>query len=210
MINRWFGQMRLQTSFSWAALLILLMFDFNSAAVHGQQPAQSESTPASEKPSGQEFALRGQRAAREIKYTDWRKVCFKTPGTSMVCRTTMVGTWETGQSAVRVDLIEKQGEPAARVQLFLPVGLFLQAGAKLTVDQGTAYRLPYVWCLTNTCIAADLADPRLIKEMETGQKLLLEVVDSSVLSVSTSLSLDRFAGVRQGPAAQIYEQAIDE
>ena len=154
--------------------------------------------------------MRGQRAARQIEYTDWRKVCFKTPGTSMVCRTTIVGTWETGQSAVRVDLIEKQGEPAARVQLFLPVGLFLQAGAKLTVDQGMAYRLPYVWCLTNTCIAADLADPRLIKEMETGQKLLLEVVDSSVLSVSTSLSLDRFAGVRQGPAAQIYEQAIDE
>jgi invasion protein IalB len=210
MINRSFGQPRLQTSFAWAALLILLMFDLSSTAAHGQQPAQSKSTPPNEKPAGQEFALRGQRAAREIKYTDWRKVCFKTPGTNMVCRTTISGTWETGQSAVRIDLIEKQGEPAARMQLFLPVGLFLQAGAKLTVDQGTAYRIPYVWCLTNTCIAADLADPRLIKEMEAGQKLLLEVVDSSVLAVSTSLSLDRFAAVRQGPAAQTYEQTIDE
>src|SRR3954463_14208182 len=210
MINRPFGQRRLQTSFARAALLVLLTFDFNSTAAQGQQIAQSKNTPPNEKPAGQEFGLRGQRAAREIRYTGWRKVCFGTPGANTVCRTTIVGTWETGQSAVRVDLIEKQGEPAARVQLFLPVGLFLQAGAKLTVDQGTAYRLPYVWCLTNTCIAADLADPRLIKEMETGQKLLLEVVDSSVLSVSTSLSLDRFAGVRQGPAAQIYEQAIDE
>src|SRR3954471_1595931 len=143
MINRSFGQLRLQSSFSWAALLVLLMFDFNSSAAQDQQPAQSKSTPPNEKPAGQEFALRGQRAAREIKYADWRKICFKTPGTTMVCRTTISGTWETGQSAVRVDLIEKQGEPAARVQLFLPVGLFLQAGAKLTVDQGTAYRLPY-------------------------------------------------------------------
>ena len=169
MINRSFGQLRLQTSsFLWAALLILLMFDFNSTAVHGQ-PAQSGNAPPNEKPAGQEFALRGQRAAREIKYTEWRKVCFKTPGTNTVCRTTISGTWETGQSAVRVDLIEKEGEPAARLQLFLPVGLFLQAGTKLTVDQGTAYRIPYVWCLTNTCIAADLADPRLIKEMEAGQ-----------------------------------------
>jgi invasion protein IalB len=209
MINRSFGQLRLQTSFAWAALVVLLMFDLSSTA-HSQQPAQSKSTPPNEKPAGQEFALRGQRAAREIKYTDWRKACFKTPGTNMVCRTTISGTWETGQSAVRIDLIEKEGEPAARLQLFLPVGLFLQAGARLTVDQGTAYRIPYVWCLTNTCIAADLADPRLIKEMEAGQKLLLEVVDSSVLTVSTSLSLDRFAVVRQGPAAQTYEQTIDE
>jgi hypothetical protein len=39
----------------------------------------------------------------------------------------------------------------------------------MTIDQGAAYRIPYVWCLTNTCIAADLADPRLLKEMETGK-----------------------------------------
>ena len=120
------------------------------------------------------------------------------------------GTFETGQSAVRIDLIEREGDKAARLQLFLPVGLYLQAGVKLTVDQGAAYRIPYVWCLTNTCIAADLADPKLLKEMETGQKLLLEVVDSSVLTVSTSLPLDQFAMVRRGAPAQTFEQAIDE
>jgi invasion protein IalB len=210
MINPPFGPLRLQISFAAAALLIPLMLHFNCPAAHAQQPGQSNSTPSNEKPAGQEFALRGQRTARDIKYTDWRKVCFKTPGTPMVCRTTISGTWETGQSAVRIDLIEKEGEPAARLQLFLPVGLYLQAGVKLTVNQGTAYRIPYVWCLTNTCIAADLADPALIKEMEAGQALLLEVVDSSVLTVSTSLPLDRFAAVRQGPAARIYEQTIDE
>ena len=73
-----------------------------------------------------EFTPRGQRIARDIKYGDWRKVCFQTPGTKMVCRTTISGIWETGQSAVRVDLIERQGEGAARLQLFLPVGLYLQ------------------------------------------------------------------------------------
>jgi hypothetical protein len=52
-------------------------------------------------------ALRGQRMAREIKYSDWSKVCFKTPGTSMVYRTSITGTFETGQSAVGIDLIEK-------------------------------------------------------------------------------------------------------
>jgi invasion protein IalB len=175
----------------------------------GQQLVQAAGAAATEKPSG-EFALRGQRAAREIKYGDWQKVCFKVPGTKTVCRTTISGAFETGQTAVRVDLIEKEGEAAVRLQMFLPVGLYLQSGVKLTVDQGAAYRVPYMWCLTNTCIAADLADPKLVKEMETGQKLSLEVVDSSVLAVSTSLPLNQFRTVHQGIPAQTFEQAIDE
>jgi invasion protein IalB len=160
--------------------------------------------------SPQEFTTRGQRAARDIKYGDWRKVCFKTPGTNMVCRTSISGVFETGQSAVRADLIEKQGEGAARLQLFLPVGMYLQAGVKLTVDQGAQHRIPYVWCLTNACIAADAANPDLIREMDAGRKLLLEMVDSNLLTVSTTLPLEQFAAVRRGDPAQIFQQDIDE
>jgi invasion protein IalB len=193
-----------------AAMPILLLLVLCMAAAYAQQPAKPEGSPPDEKSAGQEFAPRGQRTAREIKYSDWRKTCFKTPGTNMVCRTSIAGTFETGQSAVRVDLIEREGDKAARLQLFLPVGLYLQAGVKLTIDQGTAYRIPYMWCLTNTCIAADVADPRLLKEMETGHKLLLEVVDSSVLTVATTLRIDRFAAIREGTPAQMFEQDIDE
>ena len=193
-----------------AALPILLLLDFGTGAAYGQQTAKPEGPSPNERPPGQEFALRGQRAAREIRYSDWRKFCFKVPGTNMVCRTTITGTFETGQSAVRIDLIERESDNSARLQLFLPVGLYLQAGVKITIDQGASYRIPYVWCLTNTCIAADLADPALLKEMETGQKLLLEVVDSSVQSVSTSLPINQFATVRQGPPTQTFEQAVDE
>jgi invasion protein IalB len=192
------------------ALPILLLLDFGIGAACGQQAAKPDGSAPNENSPGQEFALRGQRAAREIKYSDWRKFCFKVPGTNMVCRTTISGTFETGQSAVRMDLIEREGDRAARLQLFLPVGLYLQAGVKITIDQGKAYRIPYVWCLTNACIAADLAEPGLISEMEAGQKLLLEVVDSSVLTVSTSLPLNQFATVRQGIPARTFEQAIDE
>src|SRR5262249_36636761 len=50
-----------------------------------------------------EMTPRGERKAREIKYGDWQKVCFKTPGSNMVCRTNVNGVWsDTGQSAVRV------------------------------------------------------------------------------------------------------------
>ena len=135
---------------------------------------------------------------------------FQTPGTNLVCRTSIAGTFETGQSAVRIDLIEREGDKAARLRLSLPVGLYLQAGAKITIDGGTASRIPYVWCLTNTCVAADLADPGLLKEMESGKILALEVVDSSLLTVSTSVPLNQFATVRQGSPSQTFERAIDE
>src|SRR3954453_15866501 len=93
------------------ALVMLPLLCLDPAC--GQQTAQAGGAALNDKPSG-EFALRGKRDAREIKYGDWQKFCFKTPGTSTVCRTSISGTFETGQTAVRIDLIEKQGEAAAR------------------------------------------------------------------------------------------------
>src|SRR5216683_2887567 len=155
----------------WSLSLLGLTLAFAALSLTGvvdqataQQAPQTSDKPSVANSAAAEVEQRGQRKTREIKYGDWRKLCFKTAGTSMVCRTTISGTWETGQTAVRVDLIEREGDGTARLQIFLPVGLYLQAGVKLTIDQGNPYRIPYVWCLTNTCIAADLADPKAIRE----------------------------------------------
>jgi len=187
-----------------ATLSILLL----PGLVSGQQ-----ATPPTGDKSQGEVAPQGQRATiRQIKYGDWQKFCFKTPGSNQVCRTTISGNFDTGQSAVRADLIEREGEGEgkARLQLFLPVGMYLQAGVKLTVDQGKPHQIPYVWCLTNACIAANVGDAALIREMEKGQKLQLDVVDSSMQSVTTTLPLNQFASVRQGAPVRSFEQDIDE
>jgi len=166
--------------------------------------------PAAPKAAADEFAARGQREARSIKYDDWQKFCFKPGGAKMVCRTSISGTFETGQIAVRVYVTERESDSAARLQLFLPVGLYMKPGTKLTVDKGTAHKIPFTWCLTNTCIAADLAGPALLREMENGKNLAVEVVDTNLLAVTTSLPLNRFAAVRKGAPAQVFEQKIDE
>ena len=187
-------------SFLASALAALFMLVLSGLAT-AQQPA----------PGGPEMASRGQRMlAREIKYGDWQKVCFKIPGTTAVCRTSIAGTFDTVQSALRADLIEREGEGKARLQLFLPVGLYLQAGVKLSVDQGKTYQVPYIWCMTNTCIAGNPADPQLVRDMEKGQKLSLEVVDSSVQSIKTEIPLSQFAAARKGAPAQIFQQNVDE
>ena len=151
--TRWRRKMAKQRSLGESnlltAMLILLLLDLGMAAASAQ-PAKPDGGPpneksaneksANEKSARQEFAPRGQRPAREIKYSDWRKTCFKAHETKMVCRTSITGTFETGQSAVRINLIEREGEKASRLQLFLPVGLYLQAGVKITIDQGSSYQ----------------------------------------------------------------------
>jgi len=157
-----------------------------------------------------EVATRGQREAKDITYADWQKLCFKAGGAPKLCRTSITGKFPTGQTAVRVDLIEREGDRTARLQLFVPIGMYLQHAAKLTIDQGSPYRIPYNWCLTNICIAADVAHPRIIKELESGKTLTLEVVDSNLLSLTTSLPLGQFASVHKSVPAQTLDQDIDE
>lgn len=177
----------------------------------GISAAHSQQTPAPPPAvkDGGEVASRGSRVARDVKFGDWRKLCFNAAGTKTLCRTTITGTFGTGQAAVRIDLVERE-DGSARLQLFLPVGMYLQAGVKLSVDQQQVHRLPYTWCVSNMCIAADVADPKLVEEMDDGKALSVEVVDTSILTVTTSVPLDRFATVRKGAPALTLDQAIDE
>jgi invasion protein IalB len=157
-----------------------------------------------------EVATRGQREAKDVTFGDWQKLCFKAGGAATLCRTSITGKFPTGQMAVRVDLIEREDAPTARLQLFVPVGMYLQQPAKLTVDQGSPVRIPYNWCLTNACIAADVAAPRIIKEMESGKTLALEVVDSNLLALTTLVPLAQFAAAHKSTPAKTLEQYVDE
>ena len=188
---------------------ILLLAAIASVASNQRAASQQKPTVAP-KPAGTEVAPRGQREAKDIAYGDWRKLCFKPGGAKMLCRTSMTGTFATGQMAVRLDLIDREGDGVARLQLFAPVGMYLPAGVKLTVDQGAPYQVPYNWCLTNACIAGNVADPEMVQEMDSGQALRLEFVDSNLLSLTTSLPLAQFAPVHNGAPTQTFEQGIDE
>jgi invasion protein IalB len=191
------------------AFAAILLAAAASVASNQRAASQQNSTVAS-KPAGTEVAPRGQREVKDVTYGDWRKLCFKPGGARMLCRTSITGTFATGQTAVRLDIIEREGDGATRLQVFSPVGMYLQNPVKLAVDQGKPYRVPYTWCLTNACIAGAVADPKLVKEMDTGRTLRLEFVDSNLLSLTTSLPLGQFAAVHKGAPAQTFEQDIDE
>src|SRR5437762_3249226 len=66
-----------------------------------------------------EVTPRGQREAKDITFGSWSKLCFKAGGAPTLCRTSITGTFPTGQMAVRLDLIERDGDHNARLQVFV-------------------------------------------------------------------------------------------
>jgi invasion protein IalB len=185
----------------------LLLTAVGSAAF--SQSTMSQQNPAAA-PAATEIAPRGQREVKDLTYGDWKKLCFKPGGAKMICRTSIAGKFPTGQMAIRVDIVEREGDATARLQVFCPVGMYLPKPATLAIDQGKPYSVPYTWCLTNACIAGAAVEPKMVQEMSSGQMLRLEFVDSSLLSLTTSLPLGQFASVHKGAPAQTFEQDIDE
>src|SRR5215471_8007329 len=92
-----------------AAGLIALWALSGTSSANGEQATPFGDVPASPDFSEAEIAARGQQSARNLAYSDWTKLCFRGvqgAETKTVCRTTIDGKWDTGQIALKVDLIE--------------------------------------------------------------------------------------------------------
>ena len=203
---------RAATTRTRATAFIALGISMAATIAHSQEIIPFGDVPATADFSEAQIAARGQQKLPDLTYSTWKKLCFRGAqgaDIKMVCRTTINGKWDTGQTAIRVDLIEREGDPVARLQIFVAPGSFLQPGVKLTVDRGSPMQIPYVICLTNGCVAGSVANAGLIHDLESGQMLALETVNSNVVGVTNSLPLKEFAEVHQGAPAQIFEQRLE-
>ena len=195
-----------------AAAFIALGISMAATVASSQQVVPFGDVPATADFSEAEIAARGQQKLPNLTYSTWKKLCFRGvqgADTKMVCRTSIEGTSDLGQTILKVDLIEREDTPAARLQIFVPAGNFLQPGIRLNVDNTTSILVPYTICFANGCVAATVPEPKFLRELEMGRMLSLEVVNSDVVTVIASLSLDNFANARQGVAAQIFEQKLE-
>ena len=155
------------------------------------------------------MAPRGRHAPRDITYSQWQKLCFKVPGKDVLCRTSTTGTWDTGQMAVRIDVIERQGN--ARLQILLPVGLYLQSGVKLKVDTSARQVvIPFNWCFSNLCVAGAPASREMVQALQKSKTLSLEVEDTNLVTLTAAIPVGGFAAAYKGAPARTIEQVVDE
>src|SRR5215813_15156367 len=118
---------------SLATAFIALSISVAATDAGSQQVIPFGDVPATDF-SENEIAARGQQKLPDLTYSTWKKLCFRGAqgaDVKMVCRTTVEGKSDLGQVILRIDLIEREGAPAARLQIFVPVGNFLQPGINL-------------------------------------------------------------------------------
>jgi len=190
-----------------AALMVLLLCSPLRAASEQKAPLTPprEDAPLSEP----EVAPRGRHAPRDITYSQWQKLCFKVPGKDVLCRTSTTGTWDTGQMAIRMDVIERQGN--ARLQILLPVGLYLQSGVKLKVDTSARQVvIPFNWCFSNICVAGAPASREMVQALQKSKTLSLEVEDTNFVTLTAAIPVGGFAAAYKGAPARTIEQVVDE
>src|SRR6188508_669151 len=188
----------MQVGQSWKMLVVA---GIAGAAISTETCAQDQVTIQSV------LVPRGARPINEISFSPWRKTCFQVPDGGSICRTSSVGTMSTGQQVIRADLIVSGDKGAARLQLILPPVFFVPAGVKVRFGDDST-DIPYLWCVSNACIAAGRLEARLIERMTALEQLIIECIDTSLLGISAAIPLASFREAHRGVPARSYNEAL--
>ena len=112
-------------------------------------PAEAPGAPA--QPGAQ--APAGEQP--QLIFSPWTKFCLKgqEANAKQVCFTGKDGRVESGMPVVAAVLIEPDNEPKKVLRVTLPLGMSIQPGTRVIVDQGQPMTGPYVICFNKGCMA---------------------------------------------------------
>jgi invasion protein IalB len=170
------------------------------------QPKPAE-TPAPQA-QGQPAAPAGEQP--QLIFSPWTKFCLKgqEANAKQVCFTGKDGRVESGMPVVAAVLIEPDGEPKKVLRVTLPLGMSIQPGTRVIVDNGQPMTGPYVICFANGCMADYEASGELIGKLKKGQGLVIQGINGSNQPISLVVPLSDFAKAYDGPPTdpKVFEE----
>ncbi len=176
------------------------------AAPAPKAKAQPKAAPA---PAPAPAEQQQQAAEPQLIFSPWTKFCLKgqEANAKQVCFTGKDGRVESGMPVVAAVLIEPDGEPKKILRVTLPLGMSIQPGTRVIVDQGQPMTGPYVICFQNGCMADYEASGELIGKLKKGQGLVVQGINGSGQPISLVLPLGDFAKAYDGPPTdpQVFE-----
>jgi invasion protein IalB len=174
------------------------------------KPAQAQPQPAQPAPQGQ--PQQGQAAAQaqpQLMYSPWMKVCGKgqDTGGKQVCVLTKDGRLENGMPVAVVQLFEPEGQPKM-MRVTVPLGMQIQHGTRLIIDQSPPANEPYKICFPIGCVSDYPVTDDMIKQMKKGTTLTLQAINMQGTPISLPLPLADFAKAYDGPATdpKVFEE----
>ena len=164
-------------------------------------PAKKKEVPPATKKKDEPKQPAAAPEAPQLIYSPWTKFCLKgqEANAKQVCFTGKDGRVESGQPVVAAVLIEPDGEPRKILRVTLPLGMSLQPGTRVIIDQGQPMQGPYVICFNNGCMADYEASGELISNMKKGQGLVVQGINGAGQAISLVLPLTDFAKAYDGP-----------
>jgi invasion protein IalB len=176
-------------------------------------PAKKSTAQKPGAPQAQQPAPPPQQQAAEqqpqLMYSPWLKVCGKGPDTNnrQVCVITKDGRLENGMPVAIVQLFEPEGEPKV-MRITVPLGMQLQHGTRMIIDQGQPAQSPYKICFPVGCMSDYPVTDDMIAKMKKGQTITLQAVNMQGTPISLPLPLNDFAKAYDGPPtdAKVVEE----
>ena len=171
-----------------------------AAAEAGQTGGAKTAAPSRLRPRRQHRAPQAAAAPPQLMYSPWMKVCGKGPETNnkQVCVLTKDGRLENGMPVAVVQLFEPEGEPKV-LRVTVPLGMQLQHGTRMIIDQGQPAQEPYKICFPVGCMSDYPVTDDMIAKMKKGQQIMLQAINMQGTPISLPLPLNDFAKAYDGP-----------
>jgi invasion protein IalB len=183
-----------------AAMAAVIVGTSHSVAQQGAPKAQPKAKPkAAPAPTPTPQAQQGGQP--DLTYSFWTKICQKGPeaNAKQVCFLARDAHLESGMPVAMVVLVEPEGEAKKLLRVTLPLGVSLQAGTRVIIDNGQPLTGPYLICLSNGCMAEYEASNELITKMKSGQTLHVQGINGSGQPINIPMPLADFAKAYDGP-----------
>jgi invasion protein IalB len=173
-----------------------------------QKPAETPAPQAQQQPQQQAQPQTGEQP--QLIFSPWTKFCLKgqEANAKQVCFTGKDGRVESGMPVVAAVLIEPENEPKKVLRVTLPLGMSIQPGTRVIVDNGQPMTGPYVICFNNGCMADYEASGELIGKLKKGQGLVIQGINGAGQPLSLVVPLGDFAKAYEGPPTdpKVFEE----
>jgi invasion protein IalB len=173
------------------------------ALAQNNKPAKTaqKKAPAKPVPPPQQPQQAAQPSPPQLMYSPWMKVCGKGKDTNdkQVCVVTKDGRLENGMPVAIVQLFEPEGLPKI-LRVTVPLGMQLQHGTRVIIDNGTPVNEPYKICFPVGCMSDYPVTDDMINKMKKGHMLTVQAINMQGTPISLPLPLADFAKAYDGPA----------
>jgi invasion protein IalB len=165
-------------------------------------PAAKPATPPAAAPAAPAPQAAAPAAdAPQLMYSPWMKVCGQGPDTNnkKVCVITKDGRLENGMPVAVVQLFEPEGEQRV-MRVTVPLGMQLQHGTRVLVDQDQPMQSPYKICFPIGCMSDYPVDDAMVAKLKKGQAITIQAINMQGTPISLPMPLNDFSKAYDGPA----------